>query len=135
MTTFMPAALSLCLTFWWYCIVRGMSERVGLQPSALLFDACVALFAIAPAFFTTTAALRVLHQDSSRRRMLSALLVGWLIAVCTGETTMLLDEKAFSREAAQAASAGAGSYVRARRWPNGNASLVWDRSTGIHATN
>lgn len=63
-----------------------------------------------------------------------AMVGGGLIGIIIGESTILLDEAAFRREVEQAEFSGLDSYGRARAWPNGTGSLVWNRGRGIHAT-
>ncbi len=62
-------------------------------------------------------------------------LVAWIVGSAGGETWMLLDEREFSRAIDQRLAAGTNAmWGRARRWPNGNCSLVYSPGEGIHAT-
>lgn len=69
------------------------------------------------------------------RRFAVMVVAAWLLGTVTGEAWTRHDEQQFARDLRVRMAAGAaGSYSRPRSWPSGSASLNYDPSRGVFAT-
>jgi hypothetical protein len=120
---------------WLYAIMRGMRETVGFELGEFAYLSALAL---APALTLLAAATVLAWTIKVPRATLYAIagsiIAASLLGIGLSEIVILLDERAFAREAAAAEQQGHLHYARDRAWPNAACSLVWNVGSGIHAT-
>ena len=111
-----------------------MSEWVGFQGWFTFTRGGIALLILLPFGLIGAGVHRSLQTSLSTRYLAIALLIGFFAGISTAELYLLRDEAQFASEVTRVQSEGKRTYVRPRSWPNKNAALVWDKETGMHAT-
>jgi hypothetical protein len=134
-TLILLSIFSAMFTFWLYSGMRSLSEVIGTHLGVTLYSAVVAFLFLVPLIALALAIMaRLLKQIACRQLIVFIMISGGLVGIVLGESAMLIDEASFRREVKQAETSGLNQYGRSRAWPNGAASLVWNRNSGIHAT-